>query len=173
MALTDLILARLRRWNITISALKSSFGKLAIKFLGHKLSGQGLQALPKDVEAFIKLPFPRRLVGMQSFLGCLNFYSRFIQNYSQYASCLYELTDGDLHAGINMEKAQIAFDHLKHQYATMPLLIHAKSTEPFHIVLYPTQWAVSATVCQLENDILRPIRFCGRTLKGTESRYEP
>ena len=48
-ALTDLILSRLRRWNISISALKSSFGKLAIKFLGHNLSRHGLRAVPKDV----------------------------------------------------------------------------------------------------------------------------
>ena len=55
----------------------------------------------------------------------------------------------------------------------MPLLPHADPSEPFHIVLYPTQWAVSATVCQLSDGLLRPIRFCGRTLKGTESRYDP
>jgi hypothetical protein len=38
--------------------------------------------------------------------------------------------------------------------------------------LYVTSWAVSATVCQLCDGVLKPQRFVGRTLKGSESRYE-
>ncbi len=170
--MVDIVLTLLRRWNISISALKSSFGKRSVDFLGHVISHLGLHAKPKDMQSFIDLPFPTTLQAMQSFLGCLNFFSRFIENFSVAAGCLYELTDTQLKNGTNLAKAHQAFTHLKTQYINMPILKHADRSQPFHIVLYTTPWAISATICQLHDDLLHPVRFCSRMLKTSELRHE-
>ena len=68
------------------------------------------------------------------------------------AGCLYELTDSQLmQGGPALDKARLAFDVLKSQYVSMPVLRHANFAEPFHILLYSTAWAVSATVAQLHD----------------------
>ena len=170
--MVDIVLTLLRRWNISISALKSSFGKRSVDFLGHIISHLGLHAKPKDIQSFIDLPFPTSLQAMQSFLGCLNFFSRFIDNFSIAAGCLYELNDAQLKSGRNLDKARQAFTHLKEQYVNMPILKHANRSEPFHIVLYTTPWAISATICQMHDDLLHPVRFCSRILKQSELRHE-
>ena len=117
------------------------------------------------------MPFPETLRAMQSFLGSLNFYSRFIENYSIKASCLYVLSDEVLRARQAPSPCIAAFEALKVLYASTPILRHANPALEFHVLLYVTDWAVSATLCQLYEGVLHPVRFCGRKLKGAETRY--
>jgi len=79
--LTDRILTRLTYFNISISAMKSKFGKSSTDFLGHIISRDGLIAAPRGLQSVLDMPFPTTLRAMQSFTGSLNFYSRFIENY--------------------------------------------------------------------------------------------
>ncbi|OWZ01916.1 reverse transcriptase [Phytophthora megakarya] len=69
-----------------------------VEYLIHKVSHNGLEANPKDLSALTDLAFPGSLRAMQSFLGSLNYYSRFIEDYAIYASVLYELREIDFAA---------------------------------------------------------------------------
>lgn len=66
-------------------------------YLGHQVSLARLEAHPRDLESLVNVPFPRTLRSMQSFLGSLNYYSRFIEDFAIYASVLYELREADFH----------------------------------------------------------------------------
>ncbi|POM70515.1 Reverse transcriptase [Phytophthora palmivora] len=66
-----------------------------VEYLGHRVSKDGLGANPKDLEALTDLAFPGSLRSMQYFLGSLNYYSRFIEDYAIYAAVLYELREVD------------------------------------------------------------------------------
>ena len=39
------------------------------------------------------------------------------------------------------------------------------------MILYVNKWAICATVCQLHQEKLHPVRYVGRTLNGPETRY--
>ena len=69
-------------------------------YLGHQVSREGLEAHPKELEALVNIPFPKSLRAMQSFLGSLNYYSRFIEDFAIYASVLYELREVDFYEAI-------------------------------------------------------------------------
>ncbi|KAH9130143.1 hypothetical protein LEN26_008813 [Aphanomyces euteiches] len=170
--LTDRILRRLTYFNVSISASKSKFGKREIEFLGHWISRRGVAARPKGLEKLANLEFPDSLQGVQSFLGSLNFYSRFVENYSIKASSHYEISREEIEAGVISETAKMAFEKLKSDFANLPTLKHAAPDKEAHILIYTTSWAISATVCQEDDGVLFPIRFCGRVLKGGETRYE-
>ncbi|KAE9282869.1 hypothetical protein PR003_g27291, partial [Phytophthora rubi] len=86
------------KWNISISVAKSFGGLTKVDYLGHRVSNEGLEAHPKDLSALTDLPFPRTLRAMQSFLGSLNYYGRFIEDMAIYASVLYELREVDFAA---------------------------------------------------------------------------
>ncbi|OWY92145.1 reverse transcriptase [Phytophthora megakarya] len=81
-------------WNLSISVIKSFWGMPRVEYLGHKVSHNGLEANPKDLSALTDLAFPGSLRAMQSFLGSLNYYSRFIEDYAIYASVLRRLKGG-------------------------------------------------------------------------------
>ena len=83
--------------NLSISLAKSFWGRRKVDYLGHQVSLAGLEAHPKDLGSLVNIPFPRTLRSMQSFLGSLNYYSRFIEDITIYASVLYELREADFH----------------------------------------------------------------------------
>ena len=79
--------------------------KLDEKFLGTEESGlsgssglgERFRSSPKNLESLVNIPFPGTLRAMQSFLGSLNYYSRFIEDFAIYATVLYELRESDFH----------------------------------------------------------------------------
>ena len=75
-------------------------------YLGHQEPLAGLEAHPKDLGSLVNIPFPRTLRSMQSFLGSLNYYSRFIEDFAIYASVLYELREPDFHEIRRMDEAE-------------------------------------------------------------------
>ena len=125
---------------------------------------------------------------MQSFLGSLNYYSRFIEDYAIYASILYELREVDFHAwrsklkyedhqmtpGEDDEKwsrVQVAFAMLKKKMATAPILRHSHPAKEAVIIVYASEWAISAALVQNHEGTLMPVTFTSRTLKTNELNY--
>ncbi|OWZ04916.1 reverse transcriptase, partial [Phytophthora megakarya] len=82
--------------NLSISVVKSFWSMDKVGYLGRRVSLGGLEANPKDLKSLSDLPFPRSLRSMQSFLGSLNYYSRFIDDYAIYASVLHELREVEI-----------------------------------------------------------------------------
>ncbi|KAG6583024.1 reverse transcriptase [Phytophthora cinnamomi] len=81
------------RWHLSISVEKREWGMSWVDYLGHKMSKQGLQVKPKNLESLTTLEFPRTLKGLQSFLSCLNYNHRFIADFAIYATALYSLAE--------------------------------------------------------------------------------
>ncbi|OWY96966.1 reverse transcriptase [Phytophthora megakarya] len=85
----DTLPYRLRYWNISVSLPKSEFGKRWILYLSHEISAEGIRAIPKVVKGVMDLPFPKSHKGVLSFLGNLNYYHKFIEDYPVLAAVLY------------------------------------------------------------------------------------
>ena len=66
---------------ISISLAKRFWGRRKVDYLGHQVSLAEFEENPKDLGSLVNIPFPRSLRSMQSFLGSLNYYSRFIEDF--------------------------------------------------------------------------------------------
>jgi hypothetical protein len=51
--------------------------------LGHRVSGRGIEVDRTKVEDIEKLPYPKDIKGIRSFLGHAGFYHRFIKDFSK------------------------------------------------------------------------------------------
>ena len=60
------------KWNLSISLTKRFWGSRKVKNFGHRVSMDGLEAQPKNLETLVNTPFPSTLRAMQSLLGSLN-----------------------------------------------------------------------------------------------------
>ena len=53
-----------------------------VEYLGYRIDALGLHAIEKKVKAIRNAPAPANQQQLRSFLGMINYYSKFISNYS-------------------------------------------------------------------------------------------
>ncbi|KAE9158594.1 hypothetical protein PF004_g31828 [Phytophthora fragariae] len=169
----DRLLARFEECRISISFTKSIFVQSKVDFLSHEVTRAGIRADPKKLKAITELSFPRSKKGMQSFLGALNYYSRFIQDFAVYGAALYQVKDEDFAAGGDLSAARRSFATLQRKVADAPILRHFSRDLPVHVTLFANERAVSSTLMQEHDGLMHPVRFCGRVLKDAEMNYHP
>ena len=87
---------RLRAANLKLTKRKCSFMKAHMQYLGHYISGQGLEPIPEKLEALVKMPPPRDITEVRKFLGFVGYYQKFIPRYSDVARPLTNLTRKDI-----------------------------------------------------------------------------
>ncbi|KAE9357423.1 hypothetical protein PF008_g3167 [Phytophthora fragariae] len=97
LAMPDRLLSRFQECRISVSFTKSLFVQQKVSFLTHEVSAATPDA--KKAAAVTELSFPASKKGVQSFLGALNYYSRFIQDFAVYGAALYQLKDVDFEPG--------------------------------------------------------------------------
>ncbi|KAE9003691.1 hypothetical protein PR001_g17911 [Phytophthora rubi] len=132
----DRLLYRLRYWGISVSLPKSEFGKKTISYLSPEIGAEGIRAKPKIAKGVKDLPFPSMLKGVQSFLGSLNYYNKFIEDLPVIAAVLYQLTDEQIRAGRDLSRAREAFEVLKRKIVSTPLLRHPDPQKPYVIIVH-------------------------------------
>ena len=64
--------------------------------LGHKISESGIEVDKAKVDAIEKMPYPRDIKGIRSFLGHAGFYRRFIKDFSKTSKPLTNLLPKDV-----------------------------------------------------------------------------
>ena len=56
--------------------------KSEVEFLGHRVTQHGVQPTEDKVRAINRAPTPTNVAQLRSFLGLMNYYSRFLSNLS-------------------------------------------------------------------------------------------
>jgi len=73
----------------------SFYGQKGI-VLGHEVSSQGIEVDKAKVEVIAKLPEPKYIKDIRSFLGHAGFYRKFIKEFSKIARPLTNLLEKDV-----------------------------------------------------------------------------
>jgi len=77
------VFLKCRKYGISLNPKKSLFGLEEGKLLGHITSKDGIKIDPARIEAILRLPHPRNVKKLQSFLRKINFLRRFISNLAE------------------------------------------------------------------------------------------
>ncbi|KAG3157197.1 hypothetical protein PC128_g21703 [Phytophthora cactorum] len=173
LASLDRLLTRFAQCWISISFTKSIVCQPKVDFLSHEILPEGIKADSKKLAAITELSFPTSKRGMQSFLGALNYYSCFIQDFAVYGAALYQLKEEDFGPGGDLSVAHRTFEALQTKGVEAPILKHFDRTKEVHIMLFANAWALSTTLMQEHEGKLHPVRFLGRVLKESEMNYHP
>ncbi|POM63765.1 Reverse transcriptase [Phytophthora palmivora] len=79
--------------------------------------------------------------------------------------------------GVKMDprwiRARRAFETLKLKIASTPILRHFDMDREAVVIVYASDWAISAALVQAYDQIYYPITFVSRTLKSNELSYSP
>ena len=86
------VFQRLEAAGLAINRDKCVLGAGTVTFLGHSVTSKGIRPLPAKVQAIRSMPRPRTKVELQRFLGCINFYHRFVPSIAATLAPLHALT---------------------------------------------------------------------------------
>ena len=117
------VLQLLRDNHLYAKMSKCIFARTELEFLGHILSGDGLQVDPKKTSAVADWPVPRDISQLRSFLGMANYFRKFLHHFAQRTMPLTRLLR-KVNAAVWhwTPDSQAAFDDIKHALTTAPSL---------------------------------------------------
>jgi hypothetical protein len=70
---------------------KCEFGMRELLYLGHIISGQGVQVHQEKIRAIVDWPTPKNLTELRGFFGLSSYYRRFVKGFSQLGAPLTDL----------------------------------------------------------------------------------
>ena len=147
-----------------------------IKFFGNYLSSNGLEPDQDKIAAIFDMTPPRNAQELQSFLGMVNYFSRYTPDLATTTAPLRDLTKKDVifvggegggEAGGGGPEHQRAFDNVKEAITTASTLAYFDTSKPITIQTDASKRGVGATLLQHG----RPVAYASKSLTKTESNY--
>ena len=160
------IFQRIQKAGLKVNANKSFFAKGELEYLGYWITRDGIQPLPKKVEAMLRIAEPRTRKELRSFIGLVNYYRDMWIRRSHLLAPLAELTSKKVQFKWK-ERHREAFTAIKRVIAREVLLAYPDFSKEFVIHTDASHTQLGAVISQ-DN---RPIAFYSRKLKPEQTRY--
>src|SRR6187399_2500412 len=164
------VLQRCEETNLVLNWEKCHFMVNEGIVLGHKISERGIEVDKAKVDAIEKIPCPKDIKGIRSFLGHVGFYRRFIKDFSKISRPLTNLLQKDIPFVFDddcLEELEI----LKKALISAPIVQPPDWNLLFEIMRDATDYAVGAVLGQRVDKKLNAIQYASKTLDSAQKNY--
>ena len=141
-----------------------------MEYLGHKISGEGVQPTDEKVRAIKEAPTPQNVSQLRSFLGLINYYAKFLPDLSSVLAPLYKLLQKSARWTWGPSQ-QRAFAESKSQLSTSRLLVHYDLDKPAVLSCDASPYGLGAVLSQVVDGVEKPVAFASRSLAPAEKKY--
>ena len=90
------VLERLQKYNVRLNLRKCVFLKKQVVYLGLRVDGDGLHPVQEKIDAIKNAPPPKDVSELRSFLGMVQYYSRFLLGLATTLAPLHQLLKKDV-----------------------------------------------------------------------------
>ena len=160
------VLTILRRSQFKAKLSKCSFCQQELQYLGHQVGKDGLSVDQKKVQAVAAWPVPGTVKQLQSFQGLCNYFRRFLPGFSTLSAPLTALTRKEA-PWVWISACQTAFDTIKRQLTTAPVLQFPDFDKPFTVVSDASLLGTGAVLLQDE----KPVCYTSSKFNSAELNY--
>uniref|UniRef100_A0A1I7UWV7 RNA-directed DNA polymerase n=2 Tax=Caenorhabditis tropicalis TaxID=1561998 RepID=A0A1I7UWV7_9PELO len=171
------ILIRIRKSGMKLRAKKCRIAQKEVEYLGHNITPEGVKTQETKVEKMKKFSRPTNSKELQSFLGLVNYYRKFIMNFAKMASSLTPLTSPRVPWKWETEQEE-SFQNLIKSICEAPVLMQPDveaaidGSRPFMIYTDASHQGVGAVLAQEgEDGEQHPIAFMSKSLSPAEKKY--
>ena len=167
------VLETLQQHKLSLKPEKCKFKKSSVEYLGVVISHNSVNMDLVKVARVSEWPTPTNRKEVQSFLGFVNFYRRFIEGFSHIAQPLFDLTKTETVFKWT-EEENSAFNTLRTWTILTPILTLPDSSKPYRVEADSLDFATRAISSQhnLEDDKWHPVAFLSKSLSPVERNYE-
>jgi len=141
------VLKRLQFNDLYAKAEKCFFEQSSIKYLGIIILENKVQMDEEKLLGVLEWPVPTKVKQVQAFLGFVNFYCRFIENFAKMSKPLSDLTKKDCTWNWGVEQ-QNAFEVLKKAFTMAPVLRIPNDEDPFKLSTDASNFATGVVLSQ-------------------------
>lgn len=166
----ELVLERFEEHNVRANLAKCRFFASSIEYLGHVISDGKVKTNEKKCEAILKANAPKNIGQLQSFLGMMNYYSKFIPNLSTELHDLYPLLKKNAHFEW-LPKHEQAFQKCKQLLASNNVLILYGPRKEIVISCDASPYGVGCVLSHVIDSVEKPVMFASATLSPAEKNY--
>ena len=165
------VLSRFRKYGVRVGREKCVFLQDQVQYLGYVVSRDGIQPEESKVRAIVAAPAPHDVQSLQSFLGMVNFYCRFVPNLSSLLAPLNHLLKVNI-AWQWSHDCEHAFVTVKKFLSASPVLTHYRNDLPLVLEVDASPYGIGGCLFHVfENGDKKPVYFVSRSLLPAEKNY--
>lgn len=164
------VFIRIGAAGLKLSPKKCSLFQREVKYLGHKVTMEGVQTDELKVAAVKDWPRPENLHQLRSFLGLCTYYRRFVPGFADVASSLHELTQKNRPFKWTEHQEQ-AFQRLKDLLCTAPILAYPVPGNRFILDTDASNTGIGGVLSQVIDGQEKVIAYYSKILAKPERNY--
>jgi RNase H-like domain found in reverse transcriptase/Integrase zinc binding domain len=189
----DQVLSSLKEHNLFCQLPKCTWAQKQLKYLGHIVTGKGVEPDPGKVKALASWEPPLTLIAQlataeaagaqkestalrdqiatecRRFLGFMNYFHRFIPRYSDLACDLHKHTQKS--PPVWTDDCTTAWNKLKFCLQNATMMYHPDFRLPFHVFSDASTKAIGGVLIQYRDGIAHPVAYVARKLTSAEVNY--
>ena len=166
-----MVFQALREAGLKIKPEKCAFAKRELKYLGFRISQDGVSADPDKIKAITEQLLPTNQTGIRAFNGMVGFFRNLIEGYSLIMGPMTDLLKKDTPFIWGPEQQQ-AFDTIKERLTTASVLAHPNFERPFLLYTDASKEGVRAILAQKQPDgRIHPVQFVSHRNNKAERNY--
>jgi len=137
------------------------------------ISENKVQINKKKLSGVLEWPVPTKVKQVQAFLGFVNFYHRFIENFAKISKLFFNLTKKNSIWTWDKEQ-QNAFEVLKNAFTMAPVLRIPNDKDLFKLSTNANDFATEAVLLQkdIQTNLWHPVAFFSKSLDVHERNYK-
>ncbi|UYV82178.1 hypothetical protein LAZ67_21001276 [Cordylochernes scorpioides] len=157
--------------NLQLNLTKCEFFRQTIEFLGYTITAGTTTPLIRNTDVIHAIPPPNNRKTLQSFLGAVNVYNKFIPDYARLRTPLNNLLKKDVTWDWD-DKCQKAFTSLKESLTQHPVLHLYKDELPCQVYCDASTLGIAGVLKQVHSaGKAYPVQYFSRALRVHERNY--
>ena len=164
------VFCRIKEANLKLSPDKCFLFQKRVTFLGHIISGNGVETDPKKIEAVKNWPVPRNIKEVRSFLGLCSYYRKFVYQFATIAKPLHKLTETSKEFSWT-EQCNKAFNQLKQSLMQAPILTFPTTVGQFILDTDASKYGIGAVLSQMQDGKEKVISYYSKCMSKAETNY--
>jgi len=165
------VIRRLEENNLYVKLEKCKWKMWEVGFLGVVIGPEGIEIVKVKVKGMLEWPTSKYVKDVQKFLGLVNYYCQFIQDFVSIARPLHDMVKKDRKWEWT-EKQEKAFEELKKRFTQKLVLAVPDLDKKMRMEVDVSDYTMEDVLSMEEEGKWKLVTFLSKSLNETERNYK-